>query len=79
MRTPVCASAFTLAPLCFVIASAVVVVLPLHAQARAKQKPIETTKPIDKPSPTITSSPPSPPAGPIPIPYPNTANKKTAK
>jgi hypothetical protein len=77
MRTPVCSCTLTLASLSFFIASAVVVVLPLHAQAGAKQKPIETTKPIDKPSPKITS--PSPPAGPIPISYPNTANKKTAK
>jgi hypothetical protein len=77
MRIPVCSCTFTLAPLRFVIACAVVVVLQLHAQAGAKQKPIETTKPIDKPSPKITS--PSPPAGPIPIPYPNTANKKTPK
>ena len=38
MRTPVCSYALTLAPLSFVIACAVVVVLPLHAQAGAKQK-----------------------------------------
>jgi hypothetical protein len=64
---------------CFTFGLIALCLVPTVAAAKGNKvstQDIHFTKPIDKASPLLRTTPPAPPAGPIALPYPNSGGSK---